>query len=82
MVLGKEFLFSYSLLVGSGNADKQEYVNRAYLMISDTPISNIAEEVVLVALEPVFSYSTIIGKVFQDSNANGIQDVGEKELKE
>jgi len=79
---GEEFSISYSLLIGSGAENNQEYVNRAYIMISDSLLSNTAEESIMVELDPIFSYTTIIGKVFVDINDNGIQDKGEEGISE
>lgn len=75
---GEEFSLSYSLLIGSGAENNQDYINRAYIMISNSALSNTAEASIMVELDPVFSYTTIIGKVFTDNNGNGIQDKGEK----
>ncbi|MBI4834473.1 MAG: PQQ-binding-like beta-propeller repeat protein, partial [Planctomycetes bacterium] len=73
---------SYQLVVGSGVAFGK-YENRAYARFwyNKPPVtegtSNIAREEVLVVPDPIFDLGTIIGKVFEDTNGNGIQDEGE-----
>ncbi|WP_019143404.1 SdrD B-like domain-containing protein [Noviherbaspirillum massiliense] len=66
------------LLVGSG-VGEGEYVNQAWSInsIVDSPVSNIASASVRVVPDPTFDCSDIIGKVFDDRNANGYQDKGE-----
>ncbi len=69
------------LVVGAG-AGIGEYTNEAWsvLTIINTTLSNIARASVIVAPDPVFDCSDIIGKVFNDTNGNGVQDPGEKGL--
>jgi len=69
---------TYTLVVGTGVMRGKDYINKAYAQEENTVISNIAEESVSITADPLFDGSTIIGKVFYDSNANGIQDQGEK----
>ncbi|HZW24439.1 MAG TPA: SdrD B-like domain-containing protein, partial [Gallionella sp.] len=64
------------LVVGSGVSDGA-YVNQAYALRAGTAASNIASATVRVIPDPVFDCSDIIGKVFDDVNANGYQDDGE-----
>ncbi len=64
----------YQLIIGSGvtlgeyeNAARARYASGQYL-------SNRATETVKIILDPLFDLGTIMGKVFFDKNANGIQD--------
>ncbi|MBI4834071.1 MAG: hypothetical protein HY811_04530 [Planctomycetes bacterium] len=56
-----------------------KYENKAVANYFDTQwkTSNVAKETVLVVPDPLFDLGTIIGKVFDDSNGNGMQDDGE-----
>lgn len=71
---------SYQLLltVGAG-VGEGEYVNQAWAINSQVNerISNVANAVVRVVPDPTFDCSDLIGKVFNDKNANGYQDQGE-----
>ncbi|MEK7309574.1 MAG: PQQ-binding-like beta-propeller repeat protein [Planctomycetota bacterium] len=73
---------TYQLIVGSGVAPGR-YVNRAYARYYyDKPpvteaVTAIAKSEVWVVPDPLFDLGTIIGKVFWDKNANGMQDKGE-----
>lgn len=71
---------SYQLLltVGAG-VGEGEYVNQAWAINSQVAerISNVANAVVRVVPDPTFDCSDLIGKVFNDHNANGYQDQGE-----
>ncbi len=66
------------LVVGSGVAEGN-YINRvaARNSLVNTQVSNTAEAAVRVVPDPTFDCSDIIGKVFNDKNANGYQDEGE-----
>ncbi len=66
------------LVVGTG-VGEGEYTNQAWSLnsIVNTQVSNIASAVVRVIPDPTFDCSDIIGKVFDDRNANGYQDEGE-----
>ena len=70
--------YSLLLVVGSGVGDG-DYVNRAWGAVqpSNTQISNTAAAAVRIAPDPTFDCSDIIGKVFNDQNANGYEDKGE-----
>jgi uncharacterized repeat protein (TIGR01451 family) len=70
--------FRLMLVVGAG-VSEGEYVNQAWAINSliNVPISNVATATVRVVPDPVFDCSEIIGKVFDDRNANGYQDQGE-----
>jgi large repetitive protein len=66
------------LVVGAG-VSESEYVNQAYGLnnLIGVTISNVATATVRVVPDPVFDCSDIIGKVFDDKNANGYEDAGE-----
>lgn len=70
------------LVVGTG-VQPGEYVNRAQafnnLVVPPTPnaVSNLATATVRVVPDPIFDCTDLIGKVFDDKNANGYQDDGE-----
>ncbi|MBL8483699.1 MAG: hypothetical protein JNJ60_15990, partial [Rhodocyclaceae bacterium] len=70
--------FKLVLVVGSG-VGEGEYTNQAY--ISSSPdgrqISNTASATVRIVPDATFDCADIIGKVFDDRNANGYQDQGE-----
>jgi len=71
-------LYKLMLVVGTG-VSEGEYVNQAWgnNSILDTLVSNIASATVRITPDPTFDCSDIIGKVFDDKNANGYQDEGE-----
>ena len=70
----------YQLVVGSG-VTFGNYENSCFAKYSDgTMISNTATETVKVVLDPLFDLGTVIGKVFNDVNGNGIQDNGEETI--
>ncbi|MDP2029226.1 MAG: SdrD B-like domain-containing protein [Thiobacillus sp.] len=70
------------LVVGAG-VQPGEYVNSAQAFNNLVPppnpnaVSNIATATVRVIPDPLFDCSDLIGKVFDDQNANGYQDEGE-----
>lgn len=70
--------FKMVLVVGAG-VGEGEYVNQAWSLNSlvNSLVSNIASATVRVIPDPTFDCSDIIGKVFDDKNANGYQDEGE-----
>jgi uncharacterized repeat protein (TIGR01451 family) len=69
---------TYQLIVGSG-ASPGEYVNTAVArdVCNQCLISNTAEAVVEVIMDPLFDLGTIVGKVFEDKDRDGRQDEGE-----
>ena len=69
------------LMVGAG-VGEGEYTNLAWAVnnVVRERISNIGEATVRVIPDPLFDCSDIIGKVFDDRNANGYQDDGESGL--
>jgi uncharacterized repeat protein (TIGR01451 family) len=66
------------LVIGAG-VSEAEYVNQAFGInnLVGAAVSNVATAAVRVVPDPVFDCSDIIGKVFDDRNANGYQDAGE-----
>ena len=69
------------LLVGAG-VSEGEYANRAQVINTDTggPFSEVATATVRIVPDPTFDCTDIIGKVFDDANANGYPDQDEKGL--
>ena len=70
--------FKLMLTVGTG-VNEGSYTNQTWALndANNTTISNVAEAVVKVVPDPTFDCSDLIGKVFDDRNANGYQDQGE-----
>ena len=69
------------LIVGSG-VSEGVYVNRAQVFAPQvgTAASVEATAAVRVVADPTFDCSDVIGKVYDDANANGTQDQGERGL--
>ncbi len=67
---------SYLLRVGAG-VGQGDYENRVNATLGTAPIGNVASATVQIVSDPDFEQTTIIGKVFDDQNANGWQDPGE-----
>jgi uncharacterized repeat protein (TIGR01451 family) len=63
------------LAVGAG-VSEGEYVNRALAVIGGTgsPLSGEATATVRIVPDPTFDCTDVTGKVFSDTNRNGIQD--------
>ncbi len=55
-----------------------EYVNTAIALFFGGPVSNQATAKVRIIQDPILQKTTIIGKVFDDRNSNGVQDKGEE----
>ncbi|MBX3668351.1 MAG: DUF11 domain-containing protein [Rhodocyclaceae bacterium] len=74
-------IFKLILVVGSG-VGEGEYTNQAYITSNSNgrQISNTAAATVRVVPDATFDCADIIGKVFDDRNANGYQDQGEPGL--
>lgn len=68
-------------VIGAGVGDGR-YVNTAVTRepISQERMSNVGTAEVWVVPDPVFDCSDVLGKVFDDNNANGYQDEGEMGL--
>ena len=75
---GETKTFQLLLVVGAG-VSEGEYVNNAWAMnsVAAAQISNTASAVVRVVPDALFDCSDLIGKVFNDKNANGYQDQDE-----
>ena len=76
---GETKTFTLVLTAGSG-VGGGEYVNQAsaYSGLTHGLISNLATATVRIVGDPTFDCPDLIGKVFDDVNANGVQDPGEK----
>lgn len=68
--------YNLILVIGSGVGDG-EYTNQAWAATNNRQISNLATATVRIVPDPTFDCPDIIGKVFDDRNANGYQDEGE-----
>ncbi|MEW6026496.1 MAG: hypothetical protein AB1599_04285, partial [Planctomycetota bacterium] len=73
--------YRYQLAVGAGVVFG-EYKNTARAVNNTTSalLSNNSKVRVMVAPDPLFDYATIIGKVFNDANGDGLQGEGENGL--
>jgi uncharacterized repeat protein (TIGR01451 family) len=76
---GETKTFTLVLTPGSG-VGGGDYVNQATAYNSATHglISNLATATVRITADPTFDCPDLIGKVFDDANANGVPDPGEK----
>ncbi|HWI40775.1 MAG TPA: hypothetical protein VNX25_04745, partial [Verrucomicrobiae bacterium] len=70
---------TFLMIVGSG-VSEGEYVNRAQVMndLTGGAASGIASATVRVTPDPDLDCTDVIGRVFDDANANGYPDAGEK----
>jgi hypothetical protein len=69
--------YTLVLAVGAGVGDG-DYVNQAYAVGNGgTQVSNTGTAAVRIVPDPTFDCPDVIGKVFDDRNANGYQDDGE-----
>ncbi|WP_456280461.1 carboxypeptidase regulatory-like domain-containing protein [Cupriavidus sp. JZ107] len=75
---GETKTYRLVLLVGTG-VSEGEYTNQAYALnaIANLQASNTGAATVRIVPDAVFDCTDIIGKVFDDRNANGYQDDGE-----
>ncbi len=81
---GESLVIKLVLVVGSG-VQSGKYVNSAQAynnLVSgdDNAVSNRATATVRVVPDPLFDCADVIGKVFDDRNADGYQDQGEPGL--
>jgi uncharacterized repeat protein (TIGR01451 family) len=76
---GEKKTFTLVLTAGAGVVGG-DYVNQttAYNGVTHALISNTATATVRVVGDPTFDCPDLIGKVFDDANANGVEDPGEK----
>jgi uncharacterized repeat protein (TIGR01451 family) len=75
---GEKKTFTLVLTAGAGVVGG-EFVNQAmgYNGLTNTLISNVASATVRITADPTFDCPDLIGKVFDDKNANGREDPGE-----
>jgi uncharacterized repeat protein (TIGR01451 family) len=75
---GEKKTFTLVLTAGAGVVGG-EFVNEAmgYNGLTNTLISNVASATVRITADPTFDCPDLIGKVFDDKNANGREDPGE-----
>jgi uncharacterized repeat protein (TIGR01451 family) len=76
---GAKLTFTLVLTAGAGVVGG-DYVNQSTAYNGETGglISNMATATVRVVGDPTFDCPDLIGKVFDDANANGVEDPGEK----
>jgi uncharacterized repeat protein (TIGR01451 family) len=76
---GEKKTFTLVLTAGAG-VTGGEFVNQAsaYNALTHALISNVATATVRIVGDPTFDCPDLIGKVFDDANANGVEDPGEK----
>jgi len=76
---GETKTFTLVLTAGAG-VSSGEFVNQAmaYNTLTHGLISNVASATVRITADPTFDCPDLIGKVFDDTNANGVEDPGEK----
>jgi uncharacterized repeat protein (TIGR01451 family) len=75
---GEKETFNLVLTAGAGVLSG-EFVNQvmAYNALTGGLISNVATATVRIVADPSFDCPDLIGKVFDDANANGVEDPGE-----
>ncbi len=71
--------FTLVLTAGAGVVGG-DYVNQASAFngVTNSVISNMATATVRVVGDPTFDCADLVGKVYDDANANGVDDAGEK----
>jgi uncharacterized repeat protein (TIGR01451 family) len=76
---GEKKIFTLVLTAGAGVLGG-DYVNQsaAYNGATNGLISNMATATVRVVGDPTFDCPDLVGKVFDDANANGVDDAGEQ----
>lgn len=75
---GETKTYRLVLVIGTG-VSEGEYTNQAYALnaVANLQASNTGAATVRIVPDAVFDCTDIIGKVFNDKNANGYQDEGE-----
>jgi uncharacterized repeat protein (TIGR01451 family) len=70
------------LLAVTSGVGEGEYVNRAQVVsnLTGEALSGEATATVRVVPDPTFSCTDVLGKVYDDTNRNGVQDTGERGL--
>ena len=79
LTAGQESIFGFPVILTSGIIPGKSYEIR--LRARNAAQGSLSQEVrvlIQAELDPVFDEGTIIGKVFNDTNQNGVQDKGEK----
>lgn len=78
---GETKTYRLVLVIGTG-VSEGEYTNQAYALnaVANVQASNTGSATVRIVPDSVFDCTDIIGKVFDDRNANGYQDDGEPGL--
>lgn len=74
----QESVFSFPVVFTSGIVIGKSYSIRAFARATTVSASEPIEITFHPEGDPVFDEATIIGKVFNDTNQNGVQDEGEK----
>jgi uncharacterized repeat protein (TIGR01451 family) len=76
---GEKKAYTLVLTAGAGVLSG-EFVNQAmaFNALTQGLISNVATATVRITADPTFDCPDLIGKVFDDTNANGVEDPGEK----
>lgn len=75
--IGATVTLTYSTRVGA-NVQLGRKVNRAFMTSqSEQVLSAVSSAIIDIVPEPVFDCAEVIGRVFRDTNRNGIQDEGE-----
>lgn len=77
MAAGSEFTASFVTLVTSGVQLGKEY-SMEFTIAGSNDLSETVALKFFVQGDPVFEQGTILGKVFNDLNQNGVQDKGEE----
>jgi len=77
---GQESLFAFAAIVSSGVTAGKQYEIHMFVRsgATKTSLSDVTRLYILIEPDPLFNLGTIIGKVFNDLNGNGMQDKGEK----
>ena len=74
---GRTVRLSSQILVSQGAQPGKDY-EIDFKIFNGSNLSGNRRVRIIVEEDPLFSQGTIIGKVFQDSNKNGVQDKGEQ----
>lgn len=78
--IGSTATLTYSTRIGA-NVELGRKVNSAFMTTqSEQVLSAVSSAIVDIVPEPIFDCAEVIGRVFRDTNRNGIQDNGETGL--
>ena len=74
-------VISLIAVIGAG-VGEGEYANQAWVedLVNNQIVANVGSATIRIVPDPMFDCSDIIGKVFDDKNANGYQEDSEKGL--